>query len=178
MKKQLSEDGQSTIEFIFTFSFAVTLIFLIFNSAMNYTSGYIVHYANFMASRTYLTYEKYTGNYGQSDLVISDGVQAATEVFNKYNLQVFNLKNLEFKVNTPDGDNSHYLTVGTYVLFEQKIDPMARITGQKILEKVSESFLGKEPSRVECATRTCKSMTGKETCDEGSYDITLFDNGC
>ncbi|MBA2406355.1 MAG: hypothetical protein H0V66_16375, partial [Bdellovibrionales bacterium] len=41
--------GQSTIEFIFSFVFAVSLILLVFNTSLNYASGFVTHYATFMA---------------------------------------------------------------------------------------------------------------------------------
>ena len=53
MKK--NQSGQSTIEFIFCFVFAVSFILLVFNTSLNYVSGYVAHYATFMASRVYLT---------------------------------------------------------------------------------------------------------------------------
>jgi hypothetical protein len=46
--------GQSTIEFIFSFTAAVGFVFLFLKMALNYTNGYMVHHATFMASRAYL----------------------------------------------------------------------------------------------------------------------------
>lgn len=177
MKKH-QESGQSTIEFIFTFAFGVSLIFMIFNSAMNYTAGYLVHYANFMASRTYLTSEGYSGQYGNTEGMAQVGETDAEDVFRRYRLEIFSLKDMEFHLNRPVNDPASYLTVGTYVLFSQKIDALGKITGQQKLEMVSESFLGKEPPRVECATRICKAMIGTGNCSSSGLDITLFDDGC
>lgn len=178
MNKIKNEKGQSTVEFILTFSFAVSLIFLIFNSAMNFATGYIVHYATFMASRTYLTAESYVGSFGSSQISLQNSESTAREVFKKYNLSIFNIDDSALTVNPPgSGGNGNQLTVGVYTVFEQKMDFMGKIAGQNKLELVSESFLGKEPTRAECATRVCMAITGQDTCSD-SLDITLYDDGC
>ncbi|MGE3609455.1 MAG: hypothetical protein AB7I27_07700 [Bacteriovoracaceae bacterium] len=177
MSKSKNQNGQSTIEFIFTFAFGISLIFLIFKSAMNYATGYMVHYATFMASRTYLTSESYFGNFGSPDISIQNSEGEAREVFKKYNLSIFGIDENNFKVNRPGLGTGEQLTVGVYTLFEQKMDIMGRLFGQNKLEMVSESFLGKEPTRALCAARVCKAMTGQEVCSN-QMDITLFDDGC
>lgn len=173
------EAGQATIEFILTLAFGLSLMLMIFNSAINYTTGYLVHYATFMASRVYLTTETHFGIYGQYDSSIAPAEQAAKDTFRQYNLQIFGIQDDEFFVNKSSSgqDTKTYLTVGTSTRFKQKIDILGRIAGNTELELVSESFLGKEPTRVGCATRVCQAMTGQESCDE-SLDITLFDDGC
>jgi len=179
--KTINERGQSTIEFIFTFVFGVSIIFLIFNSAMNHASGYLVHYATFMASRSYLTADNYAGTFGggQPELYHSVAEQKAQDVFNQYNLGIFNIDPSGFRVNHAFSNNprSEYLTVGTLMIFEQRIDVIGRIAGQNRLELVSESYLGKEPTRFTCALQTCKGMTSADTC-QSTMDITLYDNGC
>ena len=57
------------------------------------------------------------------------------------------------------------------------MDVIGRVTGQTELELISESFLGREPTRGVCATRVCKAITGEEICTS-SMDITLYDDGC
>jgi hypothetical protein len=52
--KAKNNKGQSTIEFILTFTAAVGFIFLFLKMALNYTNGYMVHHATFMASRAYM----------------------------------------------------------------------------------------------------------------------------
>lgn len=178
IKKNLSEAGQSTVEFILTFAFGVSLILVIFNTSMNFATGYLVHYATFMASRVYLTQDNMTGTIGSSESALSGSVETATTAFNNYNLTVFNVANSSFQIN-PAGntDETTYLTVGGVTKFELTIDILGKVTGSKKLEMTSESFLGKEITRAECATRTCYGITGTETCDD-TYDITLFDDGC
>jgi hypothetical protein len=178
MKKKNCEKGQSTVEFILTFAFGVSFILVIFNSAMNYATGYLVHYATFMASRVYLTSDSHTGTIGNSTPSLSGATEKAKNAFNGYNLSIFNVPNDNFQINAAGSpDPTNYLTVGGYTTFELTIDILGKLTGSKKLELVSESFLGKEVTRAECATRTCFGMTGSESC-ESTMDITLFDDGC
>ncbi len=173
-----NQQGQSTIEFIFTFAFAVSVILIIFKSAMNYTTGYLVHYATFMASRTYLTHDSYMGNFGNVNASMSGAEQAAKAAFGKYQLDVFDVDPSGFRVNPPGSSiPGDYVTVGTMMTFEKEIDAVGQITGQKSIRYVSESFLGKEPTRAVCAQRVCKAITGQTTCSN-NLDITLFDDGC
>lgn len=176
--KKNNEKGQSTVEFILTFAFGVSLILVIFNTAMNFATGYLVHYATFMASRVYLTQDNMTGTIGNSSPALAGSVDTAKAAFNVYNLSIFNVENSSFKIN-PAGDNdpSAYMTVGGVTTFELNIDILGKVAGSKKLEMTSESFLGKEVTRAECASRTCFGITGQESCDD-SYDITLFDDGC
>jgi len=169
--------GQSTVEFILTFAFGVSLILVIFNSALNYATGYLVQYATFMASRVYLTADNHTGSIGSVGPSLSGSVEKATEAYNNYNLSIF-IPDGQFSIN-PAGatDASTYLTVGAYTKFQLSIDALGKLAGQQKLEMVSESFLGKEPTRAECATRVCKAVTGNDTCDR-NLDVTLYDNGC
>jgi hypothetical protein len=177
-EKLQTERGQSTVEFILTFAFGVSLVLVIFNTAMNYATGYLVHYATFMASRVYYTQDNFTGTIGNSAPALADSVEAATKAFNIYKLTIFNVSNDSFKIN-PAGNTSPstYLTVGGVTKFTLPIDIMGQVSGSKKLEMTSESFLGKEVTRAECATRTCYGITGTENCDD-NLDITLFDDGC
>ena len=179
MKRKASA-GQATIEFILTLAFGLSLMLMIFNSAINYTTGYLVHYATFMASRVYLTTETHFGTFGSGyDSSVQPAEQAARETFKQYNLQIFGIQEDEFFVNksTSAQSPSEYLTVGTYTRFTQKVDMLGKVAGNTELDLVSESFLGKEPTRVGCAIRTCMAITGQDTCEE-NMDITLFDDGC
>lgn len=181
MKKiRSNEKGQSTIEFIFTFAFGVSVILLIFNSALNYATGYLVHYATFMASRVYLTQDNSLGTFGtdQNNFQTS-AAEAANTAFAKYNLGIFGVPSDGFKINHASSNmqSSEALMVGAYTTFNQRIDVMGRLVGESKLELVSESFLGKEPTRYVCAVRVCKAVTNLESCS-GNMDITLFDDGC
>lgn len=173
------ESGQSTVEFIITFVLGLSLVLVVFNTSLNYATGYLVHYATFMASRVYLTADNHTGTIGNSTPSLGQAVSRATDAFNNYNLGVFKVPSQNFRINRVEsvGDSSQNMTVGAATNFELTIDMLGRITGQKKLELVSESFLGKEPTRAECASRVCMAVTGRTVCED-AMDITLFDDGC
>ena len=178
--KSMNNAGQATIEFILTFAFGLSLMLMIFNSAMNYATGYLVHYATFMASRVYLTSELHSGNFQSGyEFSLSRSEESARQAFRQYNLGIFGIEESEFFVNRSSSSqsSSEYLTVGTYSRFTQKVDTLGKIAGNSELDLVSESFLGKEPTRVGCAIRVCEAMTGNQTCDD-NMDVTLFDDGC
>lgn len=173
-----NERGQSTVEFILTFAFGVSLILVIFNTSLNYATGYLVQYATFMASRVYLTADSHIGTANDSAGSLNGSVEKASEVYKNYKLSIFGIPDGNFKINKvqdstgPEG----YLTVGATTNFELRIDILGRVMGEQKLEMVSESFLGKEPTRAECAVRTCVAIKGG-SCGVAD-DITLYDNGC
>ncbi len=178
--KNKNQHGQATIEFILTFAFGLSLMLMIFNSAMNYATGYLVHYATFMSSRVLLTSDSFIGNFGSGyNSSVSRAEERARATFRQYNLGIFGIEDNEFFVNvTSEGQSpSEYLTVGTYSRFTQKVDMLGKVAGNTELDLVSESFLGMEPTRLGCAIRTCLAVTGQDSCDE-NMDITLFDDGC
>ncbi len=178
MKKIKRESGQSTIEFIFAFAFGLSVVFMVFNTALNYASGYLVHYATFMASRTYLVTDV---NLGQIESAPPPPTDDAVAVYNRYRLDIFDIPSDGFAINEQHANQSsaEYLTVGARTLFEKPIDALGRVVGGGNLQFVSESFLGKEPTRAQCAIRVCFGVTGGE-CQTGKewFDVTLYDNGC
>jgi hypothetical protein len=177
--KKKNSAGQATIEFILTLAFGLSLMLMIFNSAMNYATGYLVHYATFMASRVYFTTERYNGIFSNYEFAVSNAEDEARKAFQQYNLGIFGIDPSEFHVNkvSMGQSASEYVTVGAYSRYNQKVDTLGKIAGNTELDLVSESFLGKEVPRAGCATRVCQAMTGNETCSD-EMDITLFDDGC
>lgn len=171
-----NEKGQSTIEFILTFVFGLSFVLVIFNSAVNHARGYLVHYATFMASRVYLTAEN---NLVTPDVSYrGEAVQRAKEAFDQYQLGMISIPAGSFQLNEgPQADAGNALAVGGVTFFQLDIDVLGRIAGQKKLDLLSESFLGKEPTRAACAAQVCKAITGQETCAT-NMDITLYDDGC
>lgn len=172
-----NQDGQSTIEFIFSFIFAVSLILMVFNTSLNYASGYVTHYATYMSSRIYMVRDTAVNEWSGTSSK-SEGVDMAKQAFKeRYNLSIFNI-NSDLEINNDEVvDAGQYLMVGAYVRYDRKIDLVGQITGGKKLNLISESFLGREPVRAVCASRTCRAITGQDSCDVG-MDITIFDDGC
>ncbi len=172
--------GQSSIEFLFTFVIAVTLIFMFVGVAKNYGTGYLIHYATFMASRAYLTTDSGTIDVEQN---ISGGSGSAEDmarkVFGKYKLYKLNkqIKQSQLIFNHA-GQTKIYEYVGTHYTFNAILSPIKLLTGKTLIEYKSESFLGKEPVRADCYQRICYMMTGKVGCSDDKLNITMFDNGC
>jgi hypothetical protein len=172
MKKKYNK-GQSTIEFVLTFTAAVGFIFLFLKMALNYTNGYMVHHATFMASRAYLVNdaERYEGP-GAGDAL---GFKVAENVFKKYLpeglVQDFDGK---LEVNHPDTGMLSIFT-GVWVKFSQ-VFSLGFVGGKEPVTFQSESFLGREPTRAETFFQVCAAI---KTVTLGSCDIhvTLDDNG-
>lgn len=170
-----NQSGQSTIEFIFSFIFAVSLILLVFNTSLNYASGYVTHYATFMASRVFMTQDSNHNGWDAGDR--GGAINKAKAAFGAFKLDVFGIKT-ELEINDDqDVSAGEYLMVGAYAKFSRKMDIVGQITGQSKLDLISESFLGREPARGVCASRVCKAITNADTCSADS-DITLYDDGC
>ena len=185
--------GQSTIEFILTFMFGLGIVFLFVNVSVNYSIGYLVHYATFMASRTYLTVEA-DGNTPQASEQIAS--EAALATFKRFKIESIGVEasgvlpggssQNGFHINSFSTASSpaDALYVGAYTVFERPLSFFQSIAGNTKLKLVSESYLGKEPVRADCWQRTCQSIllsvTGSNSeCNPGNtYDFTVFDNGC
>lgn len=170
-----NQSGQSTIEFIFSFIFAVSLIFLVFNTSLNYASGYVAHYATFMASRVFMTQDRSDNAWGPGER--DTPLFEARKTFEKYQLGILGIKTeIEFN-DSLSVSAGEYLMVGAYARYEKKMDVVGQIVGETKLSLISESFLGREPSRGVCASRVCYAITDKSEC-VSQMDITLFDDGC
>jgi hypothetical protein len=167
--------GQSTIEFILTFTSAVGFIFLFLKMAMNYTNGYMVHHATFMASRAYLV--------GDSEAAFSPEAsddnaysELAKKVFDK-NLPaglVQGVSSGQLKYNHP----GQFLPVftGVWVEFSQ-IFSLGFIGGKDPVMFRSESFLGREPTRGEVVTQVCNAISSVSSLGNCNILATLDDNG-
>jgi hypothetical protein len=170
-----NEKGQSTIEFIMSFTAAVGFIFLFLKMALNYTNGYMVHHATFMASRAYLVIDP------ESEQTVEGRDKIAAEeaivVFNK-NLPEKLISNFDGKltdIGTSPSSAQFAAFIGVWVEFTQKFS-LSFVGGKDPIKFRSESFLGREPTRVESLGQIClaiKSVTGS-SCE---YQATLEDNG-
>lgn len=167
--------GQSTIEFIMTFSAAVGFIFLFLKMAMNYTDGYMVHHATYMAARAYLVSDNNRNAVEEDD---QQAVAKAREVFSRYlpeGLVTGVTKDL-VKENNPDPGLTKYPAfVGLYAEYTQKFS-IGFVGGKSPVRFISEAFLGREPTRRETRDQVCRAIKdlGLSACN---VHVTLEDNG-
>jgi hypothetical protein len=176
MKKKYNK-GQSTIEFIITFTAAIGFIFLFLKMALNYTNGYMVHHATFMASRAYLV--------GDAELYQSPAAgdisafNAAESVFKK-NLPEALIQGFDGKleVHHPDTGILSVFT-GVWIKFSQPFS-LGFVGGKDPVLFQSESFLGREPTRAEAYFQICtaiKTISIESSLSSCDVHVTLDDNG-
>ncbi|MCY4523175.1 MAG: hypothetical protein OXB84_00405 [Halobacteriovoraceae bacterium] len=173
-KRPRREAGQSTIEFLFGLIFIFAFVFTFIKMAFNYTDGFMIHYATFMASRSYLVYDDNTGSTNEVDEKALRHANA--EVFKKHRFT--DRINADFQVNSPTDPNNKLYT-GGYSTFKQVISIIDFLGGRKEVDLKSEAFLGREPIRLDCLDRICQMMdsTVGGVCTKGKH-TTFFDNGC
>jgi hypothetical protein len=166
------ESGQATIEFLLVFAFALGITFLFLSLAINATQGYMAKYANYMASRAFLTFDRANTNVESN---IQQAERVARQVFYSYPLSAFDIEPT-FKVLKPTLGAASSLYSGTTILFSKRLTPFKLVGGGAMVNLYDESFLSKEPVRPACWKGVCNAL-GQTSC-EGGLDITLFDNGC
>ncbi len=172
-------DGQSTIEFLTSFIFVFGLLFMFIKIGINTTSGYVIHYATFMASRTYLVHDENSNNVGTGD---TRAENATRRVFSEIIAQA-GLGGITLEFNAPSFSGRKAL-VGVRAKFKQKFSFSKLIGGGKMMDMVSESYLGREPVRAECLDQVCDAtaiIAGSNACESevnGKTFSTLYDNGC
>jgi len=186
----LTKKGQSTIEVLVCLSIVLSLILMITRFGLNVTSGFMVHYANYMASRTFLVFDQPSAQSPDA----TDAVAAfeAKRVFDSYGVDAFLMAGSRLtSILTavyPDDSNPRKVLTGTYIEFQQKFSGSKMFGGNRPVEFISESYLGREPTRYDCASQICKVMqqtvTGGLDCGPTStagtkgVNITEFDDGC
>lgn len=164
-------DGQATIEFIFSFSFLLFFLLFFLTVGINLAVGYVVHYAVFKASRTYLTHD----NGDTRSSVLSAAKTKALETFNEF--AGLNLKGT-LEINSPES-TPIYEFVGAYYLYNPSIKAVGPFSLGEDYQFLSESFLGKEPSRSECRCQTQLALGGVCLSDmSDEIEVTVYDNGC
>ena len=171
--KSKNQRGQSTIEFIMTFTVAIGFIFLFMQMAFNYTNGYLIHHATFMASRAFLTADSEQ----RDSRVGEDNADKFTrKIFLHYMPDFLKPDKNKFHVNgVMDMDRRAF--VGVYYDFTQ-IFSLSFIGGKDEMYFRSESFLGREPTRGETISQICKRMNAIiEANSKCEYHMTLDDNG-
>jgi len=169
------DEGQSTIEFILSFSLGVGFLFAFYKMAMLFTNGYLVHYVTFQASRAYMVSDTGARTAGGSDGLART---RANQVFNFYKLPDIIPgfeSNLRFHDPESHLGNGTNLYVGVKLSYQDFI--FIPGTAKKItVPLVSESFLGLEPTRGECFEQVCKAI--QDLGAECSSHVTVIDNGC
>lgn len=172
---EIKNKGQSTIEFLMTFTAAVGFIFMFLKMALNYTDGYMVHHATFMAARSYMVIDRDRDNIEEGDAIAKN---YASTVFTKYLPESF-VKGVSagmLQVNSPDPTQTKFRAfVGLYIAYSQKFS-VGYVGGKSLVNFVSEAFLGREPTRSETKQQTCSAIKslGLSSC---SVHVTLEDNG-
>ena len=172
----LNEEGQSLAEFILTFGIVCLIVFIFVKLAFNFTKGYMVHYANFMASRSYLVQDNNSASPESAD---GSAEQVAyTKVYKKIFPSVPRNK---IKFMQPSSvDKKVYVGVRTSI--QESFSLSSMIGGSEPINLTSESFLGRTPTISECASGVCNSVSQISGGGCGSGDtkgfVTLWDNGC
>lgn len=173
--KDSNESGQSTIEFLLTFTTAVGFIFVFLKMAMNYTDGYMVHHATYMAARSYMVQDQDRDDVNEGDKLAKN---YADTVFTKYLPEglVNGVSAADLKENGPELSETKYRAfVGLYIKYVQRFS-LGMIGGTSNVDFISEAFLGREPTRAETKAQTCAAIKslGLNRCD---IHVTLEDNG-
>lgn len=169
-----NEKGQSTIEFILTFSLSVGFIFLFLKMAMNYTNGFMVHHATYMAARAYLVNDQERQGADEND---ARALEYAKQVFEDY-MPAGLVRGVTQSSIRSSGIRTGALAIftGIYADFTQTFSA-GFIGGNGTIPFRSEAFLGREPTRFESIQQTCqiiKDIFTLSTCD---VHVTLDDNG-
>mgnify|MGYP005641320125 CR=1 FL=1 len=167
--------GQSTAEFILAFAFMSLFVIIFIQMAENYVKGYIIHYATFMTSRSYMVQDNGSNTISTADIEAKNPAQ--NQVLKKM-LKLNNKTKVEFR---NPGSAGKKLFSGTILTFSESFSPSEMVGGTDKVKFVSESFLGRTFTTSECARNIClllkETISNREVeCTSGH--MTLFDNGC
>ena len=174
-----NSQGQSTFEFLMVFLFSIGILSIFVQLGINMTGGYLVHYATYMASRTFLVRE--LGNVNSISTDYSYAAGRAKEVFDSYRVEIFGVYDPapELRFNYYDNNPQiDYFFTGAYYRYKQPMSIFDYLGGEVDSEMYSESFLGKEPTRGECWERTKKAFEELAIRPDHEKFTTVFDNGC
>lgn len=167
--------GQSTIEFIISFSIAFGFLISFYKIAMLFTNGYLVHYATFQASRVYMIADNHQAQVGLGD---SLAATRASDMFKSYKLDVLISgfeNNISFNGPASNLGINKNIYVGVRVEYTDSL--LIPGTSKRIaIPMRSESFLGMEPTRADCFKRICDAI--RELGADCMAHTTVTDNGC
>jgi uncharacterized protein (UPF0333 family) len=164
--------GQASLEFIVAMSVILVLFVFLLSIALNIATGYMVHYATYKSSRSFLTYD----NGQEGAALLGEAKNKAASVFASVGLEQYGIRNGELRFNVMGDNTPIYEFVGVYYQYRPPFRGIGHLRLQKNFELLSESFLGKEVTRVDCRCQILKSMG--LSCGATDFDITLFDDGC
>ena len=179
LTNRVSQDvGQSTIEFIFSFSFVILILMLCVRVSISMVNGFLVQFAVFQASRAYLVEDTNSNTESTWDSAARD---AANRVFKSYMNGKVSPIELKFNDAGAGGDIKPAF-IGPYYEYKQEQFTTSDLMGgggpDKKLNLISESFLGKEPTKFDCLESTfarIKDILGSAPIKEL---ITTTDDGC
>lgn len=169
-----NQKGQSTIELITTLVFVFGFVFLFVKTALYTTNHFMAQYFTFMASRSYLVMDNSSNTAEGSD---SYAEQKARAVMNSFPLEGLDLGEGSLAFNTPSGSN-HKVLVGPHFHFTGQMTIGGMFGGNQELDLVSESFLLREPPRIDCMQRICDSFQALGVDPSCELHVTIADNGC
>lgn len=167
-----NQKGQSTVEFIISMSLMFSFVFLFVSIAYNFTQGYLMHWSTYKAGRHFLVFERNSNSDPTSD---QRALDEARDVFEASGLSEDFITNRTrgLQARMP-GDQSGL--VGVFVEFEQRLSLFSYLGGSEEIGLISEAYLGREPTKIECMERVCRAMDSSGNC--GNLAATYFDNGC
>lgn len=169
----MDDKGQSLIEFLLSFTFVFGLVLVFLKLSLNYSTGYLVHYATYMASRAFMVVDRNSNTPEGSD---AESLSRAKTVFERYKIPNFiGGFASELQGNLP-GDVKSSAMVGVWVEYDTSLSATSLFGGEQKLLFRSESFLGKEPTRAECIERVCRTF--QDIGSDCSSHVTFADNGC
>jgi len=177
-KKNKNEEGQASIEFILTFMLTIGVFVFFIRLALNMSVGFLAHYATYMASRTYMVMDNNSNTDTSTD---SDALEQAQKIFDGFKLSRFGISSSFSRIsaNTPSDSGKKYEYVGIKYNFKLPLTSFKVFGGDQLLDLESESFLGREPVRVDCYERICEAMKKINNAGGDCKDqTTLYDNGC
>ena len=177
-RKKRDIKGQSSVEFIISFVVVLGFCFSFFRLAILYTNGYLVHYATYMAARSYMVFDNNSNEPSGGD---GGAGLLAKKVFDGFKVGgLVGSYSGNLEVHDPESFNTYInnLYVGVWTEFQQQL-PTVLMGKKRTLNLRSESFLGREPTRSECYNRICRAMgEAALTSEYCGVHSTLFDNGC
>lgn len=169
-----NEKGQSTIELLSTLIFVFGFIFLFVRTALYSTNHFMAQYFTFMSSRSYLVMDNGSNTPEGTD---SYAEQKARGVMNSFPLEPLELGAGVLNFNTPTGA-SHKVLTGPFFSFTSQMTIGGAFGGEQELELTTESFLLREPPRIDCMRRVCDSFQALGANPDCEVHVTIADNGC